>query len=434
MIKLNNITLYKEQQKAVNKALTKDNFALFMGAGTGKTFTALTILINKPNITICNIICPKSVKAEWEKSIEYIPNNINININIYGLETFAADKLIKGNRKAVNKQYIKDKYNCDMLIVDEVHRCKNEASNSYKKLKSLTPKYKLFLTGTPSEGKGWHYVVIGQLLNDMFGNLWKFKKEKYILDHYNNIIKPKPTTDEFIKYKWSNYCIKINKITFPFKLKRHKILLDNLNDNIYHQCNKYYKIKNKDGSFMVMPNKALRMFKEHTICSGFYKDNLSNLRILKHNPKLNWVEDFLLKHKKEKIIIFINYKYEAYALEQLCLKSKLSYLRLDGSTNNTIDYINEVKEFNYDILIVNYKSGGVGLTLTKSSTMILYSLPFSFIYYDQAIKRIYRLSQTKNCNIYHLCIKTTIDELILDSLKLKKDYHNKQFKNNLTSY
>ena len=68
-----------------------------------------------------------------------------------------------------------------------------------------------------------------------------------------------------------------------------------------------------------------------------------------------------------------------------------------------------------DILVATPGVAREGLTLVEANYSIFYDRNFSLENYLQAQDRIYRISQTKDCYIYKLIIKDSIDEWV-DSL------------------
>ena len=63
-------------------------------------------------------------------------------------------------------------------------------------------------------------------------------------------------------------------------------------------------------------------------------------------------------------------------------------------------------------MIATPQSAKEGLTLTVANNAIFYDRGFSLDDYLQAQDRIHRISQTKECNIYNIMIRGSIDEWI----------------------
>ena len=71
------------------------------------------------------------------------------------------------------------------------------------------------------------------------------------------------------------------------------------------------------------------------------------------------------------------------------------------------------------ILIANPAAAREGLTLTAANNAIYLDRNFNLVDYLQSQDRIHRISQTKECRIYKIIAKNTIDEYV-DEIIYKK--------------
>jgi SNF2 family DNA or RNA helicase len=69
---------------------------------------------------------------------------------------------------------------------------------------------------------------------------------------------------------------------------------------------------------------------------------------------------------------------------------------------------------------MNLKSGGVGITLTAASDMVILELGWNPKIMDQAIDRIHRIGQLSGVNAYYLLALGTIEEKIAELLDKKR--------------
>ena len=85
---------------------------------------------------------------------------------------------------------------------------------------------------------------------------------------------------------------------------------------------------------------------------------------------------------------------------------------------------------NYDncVTFVQYQAGAMGLNLQKSNKIIYFTLPQSSEHFEQSMKRIHRIGQKNNCFYYLLMVKNSVEEDILQTLKMRKDYDDELFK------
>ena len=120
------------------------------------------------------------------------------------------------------------------------------------------------------------------------------------------------------------------------------------------------------------------------------------------------------------MIIWTNY---IYNVDYFCKKfQKYNAVKISGnmSIEDRNESIRKFKEEVSQILIATPQSAKEGLTLTVANNAIFYDRSFSLDDYLQAQDRIHRISQTKECNIYNIMIKGSIDEWI-NKLLLSKE-------------
>jgi SWI/SNF-related matrix-associated actin-dependent regulator 1 of chromatin subfamily A len=76
------------------------------------------------------------------------------------------------------------------------------------------------------------------------------------------------------------------------------------------------------------------------------------------------------------------------------------------------------------LIILNYRSGGTGLTLTAASNVLFVEFPWTFADCVQAEDRAHRNGQKNAVNCVYLLGKDTIDEYMYNLIQSKKDIAN----------
>ncbi len=93
----------------------------------------------------------------------------------------------------------------------------------------------------------------------------------------------------------------------------------------------------------------------------------------------------------------------------------ISYVRLDGTVNKTEDRQKLIDSFNKggasNVFLLTTQVGGLGITLTGADRAIIYDPSWNCTD-DQAVDRIYRIGQQRNCVIYRLITCGTVEEKI----------------------
>ena len=163
------------QEEGIKYGLQHDKWLLLDAPGLGKTLQMLYLALELKRagkIDHCLIICGvNTLKFNWKKEVEkhtdeqcyilgqrisrngkFSIGSINDRIQdlkrkideffvVTNIETLRDPDIVKGINKGANK--------FDMIVVDEVHRCKNPQSQQGKNFLKLTSaKYRIALTGT----------------------------------------------------------------------------------------------------------------------------------------------------------------------------------------------------------------------------------------------------------------------------------------------
>ena len=126
-----------------------------------------------------------------------------------------------------------------------------------------------------------------------------------------------------------------------------------------------------------------------------------------------------------KIIIWAVYRYDIQEIAKHLGKiyGTDSVATFYGDTDPKIrqEIVNKFQDKDSDLrfLVANPKTGGYGLTLTASHTVIYYSNSYDLEIRMQSEDRAHRISQTEKVTYIDIIAKGTIDEKIVKSLRNK---------------
>ncbi|KAL8484399.1 hypothetical protein ACS0TY_026896 [Phlomoides rotata] len=137
----------------------------------------------------------------------------------------------------------------------------------------------------------------------------------------------------------------------------------------------------------------------------------------------NWVESSkvsalmrelgYLQSVGSKSIIFSQWTAFLDLLQIPLSRSKISFLRLDG-TLNLQQRERVIKQFSEDdnikVLLMSLKAGGVGINLTAASSAFVMDPWWNPAVEEQAVMRIHRIGQTKKVTIKRFIVKDTVEE------------------------
>jgi len=121
-------------------------------------------------------------------------------------------------------------------------------------------------------------------------------------------------------------------------------------------------------------------------------------------------------------VVFFNWKHQRDELLKIADKEKWSYAVIDGDVTKKGERERIVTAYQagaYKVLFAHPQSAGHGLTLTKGTSTIFASPTPNLEHFQQAYKRIYRISQKEKTETIMVIAKNTIDERVWESCQKK---------------
>ena len=181
-------------------------------------------------------------------------------------------------------------------------------------------------------------------------------------------------------------------------------------------------------------NKLNALQKCAQITSGFYLFENQKYLIGGINPKIELLRGLLTeKMHGKKVIIWARFRAEIKMIIELLQSlnngvigrgtAPIPYVEYHGGVAFA-DRANAVDAFERgytNIFLANQQAAGVGLTLNAADYVVYFSNDFSLRARLQSEDRCHRIGQNKSVVYFDLCAKNTVDEIVLKSLKAKKD-------------
>jgi SNF2 family DNA or RNA helicase len=405
--------LFKHQEVALEQTKDFNRVAYYLDMGLGKTYVA-SEKMEKLNTPYNLLIVQKSKLQDWKEHFESyypqyttciysktmeIPNNSVVIINY--------DLVWRRPELAALRNFT--------LILDESSCIKNATSNRTKFIMKLRPENVILLSGTPVGGKYEELLTQCKLLG------WKITKKAF-WDNYINYIEidmgnfkiPKvvgyKNVDE-LKKKLSEYGAVFQKTEDVFDLP------EQLENTVRVENTPSYKKFKKDRVITIDDKELLG---DTSLTKMLYLRQLASQYNLN---KLNALED-LLESTEDRVIIFYNFTAELEQIKKLCKELKKPISIISGKVKDLKNY----EKCNNSITLVQYQAGAMGLNLQLSNKIIYYSLPLASELFEQSKKRTHRIGQNRSCFYWYLITKNSLEEEILNTLKLRKDYTDQLFK------
>ena len=430
------------QQDAFNLVKDKEYFAIFHEQGLGKTKIAIDLLyhwLKEEVVESVLIVTKKSLISNWSNELKFHGNMHPLILSSNKAENFERMTLpgyiylcnyeaIRGNTTSFNKFL---RFRKVGIILDESTQIKTPSSKITQSLHSIAIKARrrIIMTGTPLSNRPYdiwsqiYFLDFGERLGTNFDDF----KERYDLsnelskDYSGRIIFENNL--KLLSKKLQDCTIRETKKTAGIELPGRRFIAETIEMDSKQKL-LYKKLQEelsaqviKDGKLIIEDVEVIlkRLIRLVQICSN---PRLVDERYDLDTPKLLIAKKIIDKASSEnsKVIVWTNF---VDNVDWICnYFNNEGIVGISGNVKpKERDYL--ISEFrnNNDINILVATPGVAreGLTLVEANYSIFFDRNFSLENYLQAQDRIYRISQTKDCYIYKLIHKDSIDEWV-DSL------------------
>lgn len=395
--------LYEYQKDVLKQA--KPNWLYALDTGTGKTILSIHHYLKFYNGEPLLIVAPpqKINEGGWDRDIQTVVDYYNIEI---GYDLLSYGKLAADWKK----------YKGWFVIFDECHYVKTPTSQRGKAAAWLTKIATNFvlLSATPSSN-GWSDTINYFIMFDMAKNKTQFEREYAEFDtmyldqrRINKVVGWR--NESLLKKMYQSFSVKLAKedcLDLPGMV---------VEDIQFRRSTEYLKLK-KD--------RILEINGEKFIYDTYPKLAVGLRYYANQTDKLKYLE-MLAEGTDENMIIFYNFQAEKHAFIKLFEKLKKQVYEVSGQRSELPkrDIWCGLKN---SITLVQYQAGAAGIELQYANLVVFYTPTYSLQDYEQSLGRAYRNGQTKKVTVYHFMATNTIEELIYDSLKNKKDFTDELF-------
>lgn len=159
------------------------------------------------------------------------------------------------------------------------------------------------------------------------------------------------------------------------------------------------------------------------ICSGSMKRNERDEDTLVLRSSKDEALRDIVAGTSDRVVVFCQYRASIDRVASIARKMGLDPLVYDGRTKDKNCYL-EFQKGRYDMFIGQYSSGGVGIDLFSSHTMVLFEPTLSALQLEQTVARIMRKGQTQNCTYHYLTTPDTIEDKVWDLVRRGRDVSN----------
>ena len=425
------IQLYEHQKRALEQTAGRSRCAYYLEMGLGKTFVGSEKL-KELNAKVNLVVCQKSKVQDWVDHFrtyypEYRTYDATSNKKdekrhyFYGFwmtyrnGSFFPSIIVINYDLLWRRQDLMDLRDFTLLL-DESSLIQNPSAKRSRFILKMHPENVILLSGTPTGGKyerlwsqlhllGW---PISRKLYDQTYMVWDYI-ENWQTGYRIPVVKGYKNVPR-LKEKMREYGCIFMKTEECFDLPQQQDMLIKVNvSSDYTKFMKHRYLQMSNGVELVGDTTLTARLYARQLCGQYSKD------------KLSAVAD-LIDSTEDRLIIFYNFTAEMEMLRKLCGDRPVSIV--NGSTKDLRAY----EEHSDSITLIQYQAGAHGLNLQKARRIIYYTLPESSELFEQSRKRIHRIGQDQTCFYYIPVCKGSIEEKILQALKMRRDYTDALFK------
>ena len=414
----------EHQKEAVEKLAGSRRFILADDMGLGKTTATIIAALETGSKKIL-IICPASLKINWQREIE---NYSDRPVFISEGKKFSTESdfvivnydILKNFHDTKEKDNsLLNQSNFDLVILDEAHMISNPQAQRTKIINHFVKDIKRvwLLTGTPMTSRPMNYYNLLNIIESPVAQNWMAYAIRYCQGYQfmagrrkvwnvtgaSNLEELRDRTSKQILRRLKEDVLDLpDKIISPVYLRLKSKEYEELMGEYYDW---FDNKKDESSSLTVQFSKLMKVRKV-----------IANE---KTKQTIEFAENIIEQGKK--VIIFTNFTDTLQTIYQHFGKQAVY---LDGSCSkphrqNAVDEFQENDKIK--VFVGNLKAAGVGLTLTAAEVVIMNDLSFVPAEHAQAEDRAYRYGQKSNVLVYYPLYENTIEGAVYDILNRKKE-------------
>ncbi len=452
---------YEHQLHALGASHNKENFALFMEMGTGKSKVLvdnIAMLYDKGKINAALIVAPKGVYRNWERQEipTHMPEHIVYNVVTWSPVTTKKQqnenmKLFKhGDQLTIflmNIEAFSTKKGLDiaqrfllahqtLMAIDESTTIKSPTARRTKNVLKLRnyAKYRRILTGSPVTKSPLDLYTQCYFLDPFyldFSSYYTFRNryasmvDRNVGSHSFKLVTGYVRLDELNDKlnKFSYRVLKEDCLDLPDKVYMKRFVTMTPEQTKLYEEMKKHALAELDGKMTSAASALAQMVRLHQITCGHLATDDGEVTQVKNN-RIDELLD-VIEEVNGKVIIWAIYRHDIKQIENTLAekygKDSVKSFYGDTADSDRQDIVNafQDRESNLRFFVGNPRTGGYGLTLTASHTVVYYSNSYDLEIRLQSEDRAHRIGQKEKVTYVDLISEKTIDEFIVKNLRAK---------------
>lgn len=397
--------------------------------GIGKTIQTIEVInILVPSKTI--IVCPKVMLYTWGREIDVWIKLEKARVAIVYSSKQATEHTIENNDIILvtygilrRNWYVFTKHKYTLLVLDEAQKCKDRTTQTAEAvLEKIWPRchFQIALSGTPfTQNVVDGYSIFSKMLPSHFQSFREFAA-RYSYSRstpwatvYEGI-RNAPELKQIIRENF--YFRRTKKEVFPELPDKifQKILLG---PEYRTKTPKTEKAKIEQELYAIQQSLAEKGM------TSVMTATVAGERRLQGEMKVPAALEFISDQLDQDIplVVFAYHKNVIDALLKGLQKYKPVSITGDTSAKARMLAVKHFQEGDTNLFIGQIGAASVGITLTRSSTIIVVESDWSPAVMSQAFARCHRIGQTETLVIYYLVVGGTVDEDIIETVMRKAE-------------
>ena len=433
------------QKKGIAYGLEKKHTFVADDMGLGKTLQSISMVMAS-GLFPCLVVCPSTLKDNWKKEWMMVagkramvlndavktswPTYHEVGMcdvfitNYESLSKYFVQEFTNGPDEPLKLPHIIFRKNIEKfksMVIDESHKCRNPDTIQAKLVKGISKGKEMVLCLTGTALVNSPRDLISQL--GILERLKVFGGKDEFIKRYVEVGKNKKPGN----LKELNYYLHLNCY---YRREKHEVLKD-LPDKTRQiiQCEitnrkEYDQAENNFVSYLRNIKKCSDEEIERKL-RGQLMVQMGILKQISAKGKLRDLKEYMedLLYAGHKVVIFC-YLTEIIQSIKKMFPGSLTIYGEDTNEQRARSIELFQKDSNSKVIICNYKSGGVGITLTASSRVLFVEYPWTFADCSQCEDRCHRIGQKDNVECGYFLGKDTIDEYCYDVIQKKKSMHD----------
>lgn len=434
-----NAKLYSYQVEGVAFLASSGRAVLADDMGLGKTLQAIAAsrwLVEHEGVRKVLIVCPASLKSQWEREIgrftgatvQVIQGGVAQRLRQWGGDAtfFIANYELLLRDLPVVQQALAP----DLLVLDEAQRIRNWRTRIAATVKALRTRYAFVLTGTPLENRLEDLYSLMQVVDPrVLGPLWGYLQQFHV-------------RDELGKVTGYRNLAELRRRLLPAMLRRDRALVrDQLPERIeqridvqltQRQRSIHDEAESKAARLaMIARKRPLTPSEHHRLMAALQEARMAcdaaGLvdKETTGSPKLEELGRLLEElcvDGRRKVVIFSEWERMTAMAEDVARGLGLGTVRLHGGVPSAQRgaLIDSFRDDPHVQVFLSTDAGGVGLNLQAASVLINLDLPWNPAVLEQRIARVHRLGQAETVHALLLVAADSYETHVLGRLGGKR--------------